>query len=170
MYCWRITKYNPKYRDENGTYKKNEWTSIHDVGKEFDGTQVTFHSYLIVEDAYVNAINRIIAGNGINSIKVEELEKASYFDYQDLSSMGAKQYFKSLKNNADVSICNVEIIVRLLLREMMWCKLSCESMFVHFGYDYYMYIGSEKTLEDELAIIESNGLFVETMLSPYMKG
>lgn len=29
----RITKYNPDNRDENGSYKLDEWTSISDIGK-----------------------------------------------------------------------------------------------------------------------------------------
>lgn len=28
MYSWRITKYNPIFRDESGVYLEDEWTSI----------------------------------------------------------------------------------------------------------------------------------------------
>ena len=35
MYGWRITKYNPAFRDERGAYLKDEWTSVSDVGKSF---------------------------------------------------------------------------------------------------------------------------------------
>ena len=41
-------------------------------------------------------------------------------------------------------------------------------MYVHFGYDYYMYIGSEKPLEKEIDSINRSGLFVENMVSPYI--
>jgi hypothetical protein len=33
-------------------------------------------------------------------------------------------------------------------------------MFVHFGYDYYMYIGSSSICENAIAIISNSGLFV----------
>jgi len=52
---------------------------------------------------------------------------------------------------------------------MLWCKLSNGNSFVHFGYDYYMYVGGIKELKAaELAIINKNGLFVEKMKSPYI--
>lgn len=42
-------------------------------------------------------------------------------------------------------------------------------MFVHFGYDYYMYIGSSKELPQDLRNkIENLGLFVENFESPYL--
>lgn len=28
MFSWRITKYNPNYRDEFGRYKKSEWKEV----------------------------------------------------------------------------------------------------------------------------------------------
>ena len=59
-------------------------------------------------------------------------------------------------------------ITRFALRQIIWCKLLCDQMFVHFGDDYYMFIGSEKELENEIEAIRNNGLFVEEMKSPYM--
>lgn len=169
MYCFRITKYNPQNRDKNGHYKKNEWTSFSDIGKEFEGVKLELDSYLFCENAYINAITRIMTGNNLNSIKIEGLEKHDYTNFANLPDVNVKQYFKSLKNNMDISISEVDLIARLVLREMIWCKLVSERMFVHFGYDYYMYVGSEKQLENELSIIKNNGLFVEQMPSPYMQ-
>jgi len=40
LYEYRIVKYNPKFRI-NGIYTKNEWTSISDIGDEFDGVFFT---------------------------------------------------------------------------------------------------------------------------------
>jgi hypothetical protein len=40
-------------------------------------------------------------------------------------------------------------------------------MYVHFGWDYYMYFGSKKTCKPVLAEIEHSGLFVEKRKSPY---
>jgi hypothetical protein len=37
MYSWRITKYNPLNRDQDGRYKdEKEWTSFSDVDTEVD--------------------------------------------------------------------------------------------------------------------------------------
>jgi hypothetical protein len=36
----------------------------------------------------------------------------------------------------------IENILKLILREKLWCKLVSEGkLFIHFGYDFYMYIG-----------------------------
>lgn len=53
MYGWRIIKYNPAFRDERGAYLKDEWTSVSDVGKSFDGEVLTFEEYYKIENAYV---------------------------------------------------------------------------------------------------------------------
>ena len=38
MYKYRITKYNPKYRNNKGHYLiKNEWSAISDINEEYDG-------------------------------------------------------------------------------------------------------------------------------------
>ena len=54
MNGWRITKYNPAFRDERGVYLKDEWTSVSDVGKSFDGVVLTFKEYREIEDNYVS--------------------------------------------------------------------------------------------------------------------
>ncbi|MFL0507599.1 hypothetical protein ACH0B5_17895 [Ureibacillus sp. 179-F W5.1 NHS] len=32
-YQWRITKYNPAFRDQDGAYMKDEWISSSDIGQ-----------------------------------------------------------------------------------------------------------------------------------------
>lgn len=39
MVSWRITKYDPKDRDQNGVFLKESWTSFSDVGKVVDGSK-----------------------------------------------------------------------------------------------------------------------------------
>ncbi len=60
-------------------------------------------------------------------------------------------------------------IARLVLRESLWCKLESDRMFVHFGYDYYMFIGSTEPCESTIKKIEKLGLFVEKFESPYLE-
>lgn len=57
MKCWRITKYNPKFRNELGHYQKKEWTSVSDIGKIFEGKQLTVEEYLNTENLYINSID-----------------------------------------------------------------------------------------------------------------
>ena len=170
--CWRITKYNPNNRNKNGNYVKDDWTSVYDICKSFDGIRLTRDSYLLYENAYVNTIAKIMFINRQEIIKVEELEKRDFVYYSDLAEMNAYNVYKSLKNNMAIlsqEVELVELIVRLILRDIIWCKLIGKTMFIHFGYDYYMYIGSEKSLSDVLLEdIKRDGLFVEVMSSPYL--
>ena len=41
--------------------------------------------------------------------------------------------------------------------------------YVHFGYDYYMYIGLSVKCTDALAAVQQRGLFVEPFRSPYLR-
>lgn len=49
---YRISKYDPQFR-VNGSYQKNEWTSISDIGKVFDDGVLTLAEYLRVENEYI---------------------------------------------------------------------------------------------------------------------
>ena len=56
MFCWRITKYDPKYRDSRGAFLKNDWISFSEVGDIFEGKKLTIEDYLKVENAYVASV------------------------------------------------------------------------------------------------------------------
>ena len=56
MFSWRITKYNPQYRNASGFYLKNDWTSFSDMGKIFDEEELTFKKYLIIGNYYIETI------------------------------------------------------------------------------------------------------------------
>ena len=74
----------------------------------------------------------------------------------------------SIANGSKVFRADIPMIVRAILREVAWCKLEGAAMYVHFGYDYYMYIGSKRDLTSkELCRLEKEGLFVEEFISPY---
>ncbi|WP_422658085.1 FHA domain-containing protein [Paenibacillus sp. EC2-1] len=56
------------------------------------------------------------------------------------------------------------------LRKLMGFRLTNKNkMYVHFGYDYYMYIGISKECKDAIDSIQASGLFVEECESPYYK-
>jgi len=60
-------------------------------------------------------------------------------------------------------------VCRLVLREILWCKLeSTNGFYIHFGYDYYMYVGSPVSSQRAIDYGKQNGLYVEEMESPYL--
>jgi len=59
-----------------------------------------------------------------------------------------------------------------MLREEGWCRLvDGERFFVHVGWDYYVYIGSDRTCDRSVAAAEGLRLFVDRdFVSPYLEG
>lgn len=166
MHWLRITKYDPLVRNKEGHYTKNEWTSYSDIGKTYDGQLFTFEDYIKVEDAYVDAVHSFMDCVGISELKIVDLEN-KFDDFDSNYSEHMIAVLNAVENNQIISTATSDVI-RLLLRENMWCKLEGEGLSVHFGYDYYMFIGSEKECNEQLDKIREEGLFVESFISPYL--
>lgn len=169
MFTWRITKYNPDYRDKMGRYLKREWTSFSEIGSSIDGHELTKSEYLAVEDAYVDAIVTFMECIKVTSLKVIGLEKGSALKpVQEIYSTEMSSLYATVQNNNVLSIKEVQLLARMVLREDLWCKLeSDDRLFVHFGYDFNMYIGCNQKREDAINKIMQSGLFVENHESPY---
>lgn len=58
-------------------------------------------------------------------------------------------------------------VITACLREQCWLKITSEDFFIHFGYDYYMYIGSVLPSERVATIAAKYGLYCELYPSPY---
>jgi hypothetical protein len=54
-----------------------------------------------------------------------------------------------------------------VLREDLWCRLDGEGAFVHFGWDYDMYVGVASACPEAQRLATKVGLFVEEMRSRY---
>ncbi len=167
MFSWRITKYNPSYRNASGSYQKNEWSSFTDIGKNFDNKQLTLNDYLLIEDAYIGAIVCFMECNHINTMRVTNLEKQRLPEDRSSYSEEMVNALNLVANNIIADKETIKSIGRLILREAFWCKLKAKNMYVHFGYDYYMYIGSKNACNETVVKIEHSGLFVEEYDSPY---
>ncbi|WP_156889912.1 hypothetical protein [Planococcus lenghuensis] len=52
-----MTNYNPQNRDASGRYMLlNEWTSVSDVGKTFDGRVFSMAQYVETEEKHIKAL------------------------------------------------------------------------------------------------------------------
>ncbi|WP_010098051.1 DUF7683 domain-containing protein [Ornithinibacillus scapharcae] len=166
-YQYRITKYNPIYRNSFGEYTKEEWISSSQIGKTFDGEVFTIVDYFQVEASYINTILSFMKESQINSLRVVLLDNERF---QDESSELFEEKFKEviLEEDLLVSEKDIAIICQMVLREFIHCLLiSGDDFFVHFGYDYYMYIGSNQPCKLGIDFARENGLFVEEYQSPY---
>ena len=172
MISWRVTKYNPKHRNEEDVYLNDEWTSCHDIGKLFDGKVFTVNDYLAIENAYIEVVLSFMKNVNITTLKVKCLEKYNESVAPKDTSLGYTtemiKLYVELHEDSILGTEDIQNLCRLVLREQLWCKLENDhKMFVHFGYDYYMYIGCLLKPENITDLIKGTGLFMERIESPY---
>jgi hypothetical protein len=159
----RVTKYNPKFRDVSGKYLKNEWTAFSDVGKYFTGDLFLIEEYYSMENKYIKAVEYFFRLNNVDRVTVVGLEKydieSKVLD-ETMQDVGEK-----VENSATFHVRDLSSLLKLILREYLWCELHSpdEAVKVKFGYDYYMYFYSKRAnIYDELLNgISEIGLFVD---------
>jgi hypothetical protein len=151
---YRVTKYNPAFRDSKGAYAKDEWTSFKDVGQSFAGIVLAREEYERTEQAYVSTALTFLREAGLTTLNIEGLEnsQANRLAYQEATVL-------SIEQAADV--------ITRVLREEFWCRLQNAHGFVHIGWDYYMYIGVPRLCPSAEARANELGLYVEEFASPY---
>lgn len=159
MYSYRITKYNPKYRNKDGIYTLDEWTSISDFN---DNDLIS--KYIPYEDAYIKAIYEFMKINNIKNLYIDEIEKnCEHIKYSDI-----KLDINQLINNKVLSKDEISNVTKAILRETIYAKLKSDNeMEVHFGYDYYMYILSKKKVIANSFLFNDVKLYIEEFKSPY---
>ena len=160
MRSYRVTKYNPKHRDQFGRYLREEWTSISDIGKIFNEQLFTMEEYIKVEHDYIEFVEKLMISYDINHFKIKSLSKRTIPVF---NSEKEYNFFENIYEESEISLDKIEILMKLILREKIWLKLVTQHIEVHFGYDYYMYVICKKNLSIEE--IETN-LFIENKKSP----
>lgn len=154
MIEYRVTKYSPALRDARGTYLRDEWISVSDIGREIGGVVLTDHQYQRVEQAYIDSALAFLNEGGLTSLKIEGLENP-------------KRNSLEFGEGTIVSVERLGDLIRQILREAFWCRFEAENGFVHFGWDYYMYIGVQHRCLATEQFAEKLGLYPEEFGSPY---
>lgn len=151
MNRYRISKYNPLYRCA-GRYLKDEWTDFSDIGKIFEGNVLTEQEYLSVEQNYISCLVDILRLADVDVLSITALEC-----YEDVP----------WKNQQRVSIEIMPELFQNCLRNKCWCKLEEQKAYIHFGYDYYVYIGSVLSCDLIEKMCKKYSLFCNKQESPY---
>jgi len=73
-YTWRISKYDPAPRNAQGHYLADDWTFFAQVGRSFNGRQLTYKDYASVESAYVRFAMLFLADARPASLEIAELQ------------------------------------------------------------------------------------------------
>lgn len=161
------TKYDPSKRDSQGYYNIKEFTSASDVGKTFGQYKVTAHDYVIAEDAYVACVRRLLVVSDVDSVYIRELEdkRAKTIIDPEVDRLRPSM-LDVIYDGRVVKADDIDKVVRMALREVIWCKLLGEKgVYVNFGYDLYMYIGND--LRSTSLGTPPPGMFYEEIESPY---
>lgn len=58
-------------------------------------------------------------------------------------------------------------VIRGILREEFWCRLESQGAYLHFGWDFYLYVGVPCPCPEATTNAAARGLFVESCRSPY---
>ncbi len=155
MYHYRISKYNPIFRREDGSYWKNEWTDYSCIGSSFDGAVLSRAEYLSTEDKYTSCISDIMSRAGVEKLRIKDLEKGDT---------------KIWKNGRYLCGDRLKCMCRSCLRSQCWCRLIGKKFYLHFGYEFYIYIGCTLCPEIVSLICEQRGLFCDIIKeSPYSR-
>lgn len=168
-YHYRITKYNPAFRDENGIYTLHEWISPWDVGKSFNGKRFTLKDYHLMEEAYIDTVLHFMKESHLSSLQLFHYKK-NHDLFQKESPLFFEKAFNniSLEEGMFILIEDIPLICKMILRGYIHGQLVSKcSFYIHFGSDYYMYVGLTQPCEHAVQFARSNNLFVEGQQSPY---
>lgn len=172
MHKYRISKYNPKFRNDKGIYLKNDWTSYCDIGKIYE-KKFTKEDYLNVESKYCDVISEILEENKIEEMMLENIEcvfsvnkiKRMLDEKGLIFSKEEKKIIDSLANNKKIKIIDVKLYTRLILRECFWCIFKDEntSARVEFGYDFYVYACNLHISDSIINKYKEKEIFIELL-------
>ena len=156
LHRYRVTKYDPALRDETGAYRGDDWTMFKEIGESFGGVQLTLSTYLDVEARHLVALASFFEESGVSRVMAEGVE----------DSGGTFR----VREGDQLSPIEAIEAARQMLREEGWCRLVDDDRFyVHVGWDYYVYVGSETPCQQSVALAWEKGLFVdEDFPSPYL--
>jgi hypothetical protein len=173
MDWWRISKYNPAFRDENYAYLRDEWNSVGDIGHTFEGVTLDAATYLATEAAHVEAVRAFMADAKVEVLTVTDFEGPSEEDYEYLRKLALPdshelaQRMRQIHEGDEISGELIGQILRLLLRQVFWCRLVDSQRFVVHCSEYlYIHIGTVAPSERALARVQELGLFVDPWWDP----
>ncbi len=169
MQWHEITKYLPEgYNDR--VYTLDEWTSISDIGKVYNGKVFTIQDYEATERKYINAVSKVLLESKCYYLTIDyiEIDKVSLIDDLMKSPYNCElqqfqHLFLDLRKGKRIYIKSIAPIIQLCLREycyMVLCNRTKQIM-IDFGYDYYLNIGSQINTKKLSSIVRSCGLYLD---------
>ena len=168
-----ISKYDKNKRNEDGVYLEcDQWTESDDIGRTIAGKKLRVGEYLKTEAKYIDAVVRHFQISGLDHLR---LTSAHPIEWQLASLRKRRPELHELSffdvdftEDALITADLIPTYIKMILRNLGQAKLEFAGrFFVHFGWDFYMYLGTVSECENVNQEIERNGLFVIGRESPY---
>lgn len=162
---YTISKYHPELYDDTGCYRRNEWTSVGDIGKTFYNGVLSIDEYMKVEQRYIDVAMTLARLSGCTYLIINGLEgKDSIMDLVN-SKPNNKQLLKiaqKIKQGLRIHISDCADYLRLCIREWCWAVLVNHShdFSIDFGYDFYMHIHTDLPEPQVEEIVSANNLYL----------
>lgn len=167
MKKYSITKYT------KNNINVDDWTSVCDIGKVYNGKVFSISDYKRVEDAYVFAILEIV-----EYLKIEEVKIKNVFKWKNLKNeIKGKKHIAQLytdsiletyeltENKVTVNKNMLSDLIRLELREDIGGLLYVPyRLKIFIGYDYMMGVHSSTKLDNIFEKITNLGLNIYQFL------
>ena len=148
---YRISKYNPKFRNAKGHYIPDEWTYFDQVGTRIAGRVLTMKEYLQTESAYLKVLEAILSEADIRHLNI----RCTYI----------QKRLADWKRRRKITVPLAVKFARLALREKLGGTLTSPYRFrLNFGWDYYMYIGLSRPTPKAFIVASKLDLFVEQII------
>lgn len=173
MRDYRITKYNPINRNENGHYLIDEWTGPEQIGKAFNGVKATKSDFFAIEEKYVLSIIEVLKSLSISHLRVVDLDNG-YTEWSEPQSetkwLRRDEFYEiEVFEDKSVGLSEIETNIRMNLRHFLSCRLEINNKFgLRFGFDFYMYVLCHELSPEVQDKIHQIGLFVEEIEPMYL--
>ena len=169
---YRISKYDPQYRDSNDVYTKEEWTDFSDIGKVFENKEFLYSEYRMVELKLILVIVNILIEKNINLLVIDSVERRAKFRVTILhvlkkASLKEKVYFNLMKYKKGhiISIAEMFLFCQLILRNCIWCSFKgisqLDTVVIECGWDYYVHIDCDTISNETIEYANRMGIYIE---------
>ena len=160
-------------KEENYRWS-DSWTSICDIGRVYNGHEFTYEDYIKTEQSYISLLVSMfeyLHAKKIRLVQLDVYEDPPIAIYDEEGKL--REWHEKVKNNMSLSLQDLQYVVPLILRENMWGTLYHKrtKTYIHFGYDYYVYVNSPELFQiidgkdvynpDFIKMVSQNQLYLE---------
>jgi hypothetical protein len=142
---WLITKDDP-------ALDTSTWKTMAHVGRTFGGVSLTPERYLATETAYAETIVRFMRDSGVETLRVQDHEP--FAEYEVTPELVSLREGQTLEPDDVIRACRVG------LREHAWLRLVAPGFEVEFGWNFYVYVRTQRPCSGARKHARTLGLFV----------